>query len=51
MNEYTLTFTIDELKVIDEALGNLAFKKVAPLINNINAQIKAANVSNEPVEK
>lgn len=43
MTTFTLSFTIEEMQIIDEALGNLPFKKVAPLIDNINNQIKKAN--------
>ena len=39
--EYTLNFTIRELQIIDEALGNMPYKKVAELIDNINSQIDA----------
>lgn len=46
MNEFVLKFTLDEMRIIDEALGALPYKKVAPLIMNINKQI-AENRSNE----
>ena len=39
--EYTLNFTIKELQIIDEALGNMPYRKVAELIDNINSQIDA----------
>lgn len=40
MDKFTLTFTIEELRILDSALGNLPYKEVAPLINSINTQIQ-----------
>lgn len=39
--EYTFNFTVKELQIIDEALGNMPYRKVAELIENINSQIDA----------
>ena len=39
--DYTLNFTTRELQIIDEALGNMPYRKVAELIDNINSQIDA----------
>lgn len=39
MNEITLTFTTQQLQVIDEALQVMPYNKVAMLINSINNQI------------
>lgn len=39
---YTLKFTDAEMQVITGALVELPFKVAAPLINNINAQVRAS---------
>lgn len=36
----TLTFTQEQMQVLNEALSNLPFKFAAPLINDINKQIQ-----------
>lgn len=38
--DYTLTFTQEDLIVMDKALPLLPYKDVAPLINKINFQIQ-----------
>lgn len=47
MKEYNLTFTIEDLKILDECLSNGVFKVVAPLVDKINKQI----AENEKTEK
>ena len=37
---YTLTFTQEQLVVLNQALQELPFKIVAPLFDSINTQIK-----------
>ena len=37
----TLTFTPDELRVIDQALGLVAYRDAAPVVASINEQIRA----------
>lgn len=36
----TLTFTQEQMQVLNEALSNLPFKFAAPLVNDINKQIQ-----------
>lgn len=40
MSKYNLTFNDEEMRIIDEALCNMPYKKVAQLIQNINIQIQ-----------
>lgn len=49
-SEYTIKLTSQELNVIGEALGELAFKKSAPVINSIQKQVNEKNISNKPEE-
>lgn len=42
METFALKFTSEELNVIFTALQDLPFKKVAPVIDTINAQLQAA---------
>lgn len=39
---FTLTFNQEQLRIIDQALQNLPYHMAAPIINLINAQIRAA---------
>jgi len=39
MQNYTLQFNEQDLKIIDAALSQVAYGVVAPLINKINQQI------------
>ena len=41
MDNITLTFTQQEMSVIDQALQQLPFYQVAPIFNAINEQLKA----------
>lgn len=41
MNEYTLTFTQQQLDTIGHALGEIPFRLAAPVVQSINAQIAA----------
>lgn len=43
----TLTFTEQEMKVINDALMKAPFGEVAPVINSINKQIQE-QIKNEP---
>ena len=38
----TLTFTMDQMAVLNEALLDLPFRKAAPLIQHINSEIQRA---------
>lgn len=38
--EIKLTFTPEQLSVIDEGLKLVAYGKAAPVVNHINAQLK-----------
>lgn len=40
MSKYNLTFNDEEMRIIDEALCNMPYKKVTQLIQNINIQIQ-----------
>lgn len=40
MEPVSISFTQEELKVLNEALVELPFRKAAPLISSINAQIQ-----------
>ena len=40
MDKFTIQFTIDELRVIDQALQNMPYKYAASVINTINIQIE-----------
>ena len=40
MSKYNLIFNDEEMRIIDEALCNMPYKKVAQLIQNINIQIQ-----------
>ena len=49
MASYTVTLTDNDIKILDVALGALAFRSVAPLIARLNKEIddqKAAQVEN-----
>ena len=39
MGSFTLTFTEQEMQVLQEAIGELPFKRAAPLVQSINRQI------------
>lgn len=39
MNEFTLILNENDMKILNDALVNMPFKIVAPLINKINEQI------------
>lgn len=41
----TLTFTAEQLTIIDQALQQMPYGVVAPLIANINAQIQKTAVT------
>jgi hypothetical protein len=43
--EYRLMFTQEELSVINDCLMAGPYGQVAPVINSINGQIRAANAS------
>lgn len=51
MNTITLTFTISELEVIDNALGNTPYKLAAPIIASINAQIQNNKLQGEVISR
>lgn len=40
---FTLTFSKEEMEILDNALGQMPYKMVAPLIANINEQIRNNN--------
>lgn len=40
MDKVTLSFTMEQMRVIDMALSELPFKVSAPLIQDINAQLQ-----------
>ena len=40
MKPITLTFTQDQLQVLNTALGDVSYRVVAPLIASINSQIQ-----------
>lgn len=48
MNTYTFTFNTEQLKTIDAALANLPYRDAAPLIAEMNRQIREAQESKEP---
>lgn len=37
---FNLTFSKEEMEILDEALGRMPYKVVAPLIDSINQQIR-----------
>ena len=39
---FTLTFTQEQLRVLDQALQQMPYYMVAPVINSINEQIRTA---------
>lgn len=41
---FTLTFSKEEMEILDNALGQMPYKMVAPLIANINEQIRNNNM-------
>lgn len=41
MQTYALTFTPEQMQVLNDALVNLPYFKAAPLIAAINAQVQA----------
>ncbi|MBU9563773.1 hypothetical protein KTE54_24140 [Burkholderia multivorans] len=45
MPNYTLTFTADQLRIVNDALVRLPYAQVAPLIQAINDQIRAARLA------
>jgi hypothetical protein len=50
MKNYTLTFTGEQLRVIDQALQEIPFRFAAPLIAEINKQIEAQESHDIPSE-
>jgi hypothetical protein len=40
MNQITLTFTQEQLQVLNSALGDVPYRVAAPLIASINSQIQ-----------
>jgi hypothetical protein len=40
MKTITLTFTQEQLQVLNAALGDVPYRMAAPLISNINSQIQ-----------
>ena len=50
MKEFTFTLNEQDIQVISEALGDVAFKKSAPLVqklqNQINDQLKSTDTAN-----
>ncbi len=42
---FTLTFSKEEMEILDNALGQMPYKMVAPLIANINEQIRNNNTT------
>lgn len=40
METFNLKFTIEQIYILDKALQQMPYKDAAPLINNINLQIK-----------
>ena len=46
MNEYKLTFTEEDMHILQRALVELPFKIAAPFIDKINYQIKNNENSN-----
>lgn len=45
MNEINLKFSPQELAVINDALVQMPYGRVAPLIHSINQQLKAAEAA------
>jgi hypothetical protein len=45
MKTFTLEFTAAQMELLSEALVELPFKKAAPLIADINAQIQRADAA------
>jgi hypothetical protein len=39
MDSVTLTFTLEQLRVIDQAIQNMPYHLAAPIISSINAQL------------
>lgn len=49
MDKVTITFTPEQLQVLDMALRELPYKHAAPLVSHINAEIqKQAQPPQEP---
>lgn len=44
---YTLSFTEEEIRILDECLGMGPFRKVSPLVASINQQIKEAQLKEQ----
>lgn len=40
-SDFTLTLNQDDINKLSEALGNMPFKMVAPLVNKLNQQLGA----------
>lgn len=49
MQSFTLTFTAEQLRVIDQALQEIPFKFAAPIVNEINKQIEDQQVKDNDV--
>ena len=43
MEQFTLTFDIESLRVIDQALQNVPYRHAVKVINEINRQIDVQN--------
>lgn len=51
-NELTLTFTVDQLAVINEGLMFIAFGRAAPVVKSINDQlVKLAPAQPQEIDK
>lgn len=46
MDQFTLTFDVESLRVIDQALQSVPYKYSAPIINEINKQIEQQTQEN-----
>jgi alpha-D-ribose 1-methylphosphonate 5-triphosphate synthase subunit PhnG len=47
----TLNFTQQELAVLNDALMQMPYGRVAPLVQNINKQIQAAQQQQQPSQE
>lgn len=47
MTSFTLTFTEQEMQTLNDAIGELPFKRAAPLVQSINRQIMEQQAANE----
>ena len=46
MTDFTLTLNQDDINKLSEALGNMPFKVISPLVNKINQQLGAQIAAN-----